>query len=96
MTANGLTIMITHHYITRESHPALVTLDRLHFAFDDTILLTSLTTIAGLLPLLTETSTQAQLLIPIVTSLVFGLASATLFSILMVPAFFQILGDWKN
>jgi len=60
------------------------------------ILLTSLTTIAGLLPLLTETSTQAQLLIPIVASLVFGLASATLFSILMVPAFFQILDDWKN
>jgi len=60
------------------------------------ILLTSLTTIAGLLPLLTETSTQAQLLMPIVASLVFGLASATLFSILMVPAFFKILDDWRN
>lgn len=60
------------------------------------IILTSLTTIAGLLPLLMETSTQAQLLIPIVASLVFGLASATLFSILLVPAFFKILDDWTN
>ena len=60
------------------------------------IVLTSLTTIAGLLPLLMETSTQAQLLIPIVASLVFGLASATLFSILLVPAFFKILADWTD
>jgi len=60
------------------------------------IILTSLTTIAGLLPLLMETSTQAQLLIPIVVSLVFGLASATLFSILLVPAFFKILNDWTS
>ena len=60
------------------------------------IVLTSMTTIAGLLPLLMETSTQAQLLIPIVASLVFGLASATLFSILLVPAFFKILDDWVD
>lgn len=58
------------------------------------IVLTSLTTIAGLLPLLMETSTQAQLLIPIVASLVFGLFAATLLSILLVPAFFIILNDW--
>jgi multidrug efflux pump subunit AcrB len=58
------------------------------------IVITSLTTIAGLLPLLMETSTQAQLLIPIVASLVFGLASATLFSIFLVPAFFMMLDDW--
>ena len=37
------------------------------------VLLTSLTTILGLLPLLTETSLQAQILIPLVTSVIFGL-----------------------
>jgi len=58
------------------------------------IVLTSLTTIAGLLPLLMETSTQAQLLIPIVASLVFGLFTATLLSILLVPSFFIIMNDW--
>lgn len=42
------------------------------------VLLTSLTTIAGLTPLLFETSRQAQFLIPMVTSIAFGLAFATL------------------
>ena len=58
------------------------------------IVLTTLTTIAGLLPLLLETSTQAQLLIPMVASLVFGLFAATLLSVLLIPAFFVILDDW--
>ena len=57
------------------------------------IILTSLTTIAGLTPLLLETSTQAQFLIPLVASLVFGLLSATLFSLFLVPAMCLVLGD---
>lgn len=57
------------------------------------IMITSLTTIAGLLPLLMETSTQAQLLIPLVASLAFGLLTATLSSLFLVPTFFVILDD---
>ena len=41
------------------------------------VLLTSLTTIAGLAPLLLETSLQAQFLIPMATSIAFGLAFST-------------------
>jgi multidrug efflux pump subunit AcrB len=50
------------------------------------VLLTSLTTIAGLLPLLFETSLQAQFLIPMAVSISFGLAFATFLVLLMVPA----------
>ena len=57
------------------------------------ILLTSLTTIVGLLPLLMETSTQAQLLVPLVASLAFGLMTASLASLLLVPSFFVFLED---
>ncbi len=57
------------------------------------IMLTSLTTIAGLLPLLLETSTQAQLLIPIVASLTFGLLTATVFSLFLIPSCFVIFED---
>lgn len=57
------------------------------------IMLTSLTTIAGLTPLLLETSTQAQFLIPLVVSLIFGLLSATLLALFMVPSMFVILHD---
>ncbi|MEM7499813.1 MAG: efflux RND transporter permease subunit [Pseudomonadota bacterium] len=58
------------------------------------ILLTSLTTAAGLLPLLSETSLQAQILIPLVASLAFGLMAATAMVIFVVPAFYTILDDF--
>ncbi|MDP7626121.1 MAG: efflux RND transporter permease subunit, partial [Rhodospirillales bacterium] len=58
------------------------------------ILLTSTTTIMGLLPLLTETSLQAQVLIPLVTSLAFGLFAATLMVLLLMPALYTIFDDF--
>jgi multidrug efflux pump subunit AcrB len=58
------------------------------------ILLTSVTTIAGLTPLLFEKSTQAQVLIPLVTSIVFGLMMTTLLVLLVVPALFSVLDDF--
>ncbi len=58
------------------------------------ILLTSLTTIVGLLPLLTETSLQAQILIPLVTSLAFGLMATTVLVLFLVPAIYSILDDF--
>jgi hydrophobic/amphiphilic exporter-1 (mainly G- bacteria), HAE1 family len=54
------------------------------------ILLTSLTTIAGLAPLLAERSFQAQLLIPMAASLAFGLMLATLQVLLLIPVFYVI------
>ncbi|TWT94204.1 efflux RND transporter permease subunit [Neorhodopirellula pilleata] len=54
------------------------------------IMLTSLTTIAGLMPLLTETSFQAQLLIPMATSLAFGLMVATVLVLLLVPVLYML------
>ncbi len=50
------------------------------------VLLTSLTTIGGLLPLLFETSLQAQFLIPMAISISAGLAFATVLVLLFVPA----------
>ncbi len=58
------------------------------------ILLTSLTTVAGLLPLLSETSLQAQILIPLVTSLAFGLIASTILVLFVVPAIYAILDDF--
>ncbi len=50
------------------------------------VLLTSLTTIAGLTPLLFEKSFQAQFLIPMATSIAFGLGFATLLVLLVIPS----------
>ncbi|WP_432696614.1 efflux RND transporter permease subunit [Marinobacterium sp. YM272] len=55
------------------------------------VLLTSLTTIGGLTPILFETSLQAQFLIPMATSIVFGLAYGTLLILVVVPSMLTIL-----
>ncbi len=57
------------------------------------VLLTSLTTIGGLTPLLFETSRQAQFLIPMAVTLVFGLAAATILVLVLVPSLIGIGGD---
>ncbi len=50
------------------------------------VLLTSLTTIGGLTPLLFETSMQAQFLIPMAVTISFGLAFSTLLVLLVIPS----------
>jgi multidrug efflux pump subunit AcrB len=57
------------------------------------VLLTSMTTIAGLTPLLFETSFQAQFLIPMATSIAFGLGFATLLILLFVPSLLSVYED---
>jgi multidrug efflux pump subunit AcrB len=57
------------------------------------ILLTSLTTFAGLTPLLMEQSVQAKLLIPMGISLAFGVIFATLITLVIVPVSYLILED---
>jgi len=60
------------------------------------ILLTSLTTFFGLLPILLETSMQAQFLIPMATSLAFGIVFATVITLLLIPCLYVILEDFKG
>ena len=56
------------------------------------VFLTSVTTIGGLFPLMTETSFQAQFLVPMATSLVFGLAATTLIVLVLVPVMYSFFG----
>ncbi len=57
------------------------------------ILLTSLTTFFGLIPMITETSVQAQFLVPMAISLGFGVLFATFIILLLVPSFYMMLED---
>lgn len=57
------------------------------------VLLTSLTTIGGLLPLMFETSLQAQFLLPMAITIVFGLGTATALVLVLVPALLKIGDD---
>jgi len=59
------------------------------------ILLTSLTTFFGLLPILLETSMQAQQIVPMAVSLAFGIIFATVITLLLVPCLYMVLNDFK-
>ncbi|MEE9608743.1 MAG: efflux RND transporter permease subunit [Myxococcota bacterium] len=60
------------------------------------IVLTSITTFAGLTPLLLERSVSAQFLIPMATSLAFGVVFATVISLFLVPSAYLVLEDAKR
>ncbi len=57
------------------------------------VILTSATTIAGLTPLIFETSLQAQFLIPMAVTIIFGLLVTTLLVLLIVPSLIAIQSD---
>ena len=60
------------------------------------ILLTTVTTFVGLLPIMAERSTTAEFLKPAVLSLAFGVLFALFVSLLMVPALYLIGWDWQQ
>ena len=60
------------------------------------VLLTSLTTIGGLTPLLFETSLQAQFLIPMATSIAFGLGFSAVLILFFVPSLLSLLESLKR
>jgi multidrug efflux pump subunit AcrB len=60
------------------------------------ILLTTLTTFCGLVPMMLEKSLQARFLIPMAVSLAFGVLFATIITLILVPALYMILEDFKT
>ncbi len=60
------------------------------------ILLTSLTTFFGLMPMILETSVQAQFLIPMAISLAFGIMFATGITLLLIPSLYLALEDIRH
>jgi len=60
------------------------------------ILLTTLTTFCGLVPMMLEKSLQARFLIPMAVSLAFGVLFATIITLILVPALYIILEDFKT
>jgi HAE1 family hydrophobic/amphiphilic exporter-1 len=69
-------------------HDAIIDAGRRRFR---PVLLTSVTTVAGLTPILLETSLQAQFLIPMAASLSFGIMTSTVLVLILVPSFYCIL-----
>jgi len=73
-------------------HKAAVNASKARFR---AVFITSATTIAGLVPLLFETSTQAQILQPLVVSIIFGMITSTCLILFLLPSLYVILDDFN-
>jgi multidrug efflux pump subunit AcrB len=83
---------IRHHVeLGDEVQGAVVSASRERFR---AVFLTSLTTAAGLLPILLEPSLQAQVVKPLVISIVFGIIASTLLVLFIIPCAYAILADF--
>lgn len=60
------------------------------------IILTSMTTFVGLVPIILERSLQAQIVIPMATSLAFGILFSTVVTLILVPVLYIILDDIRR
>lgn len=97
IVVNNSIILVTFYEQQRKRGLAIV--DALNQAVVQrlrAVLLTSLTTIGGLLPLMFETSLQAQFLIPMATSIAFGLGFSTLLVLFVIPALLSYLEQYKE
>ncbi len=83
---------IRHHIDAGETvHKAAILASRDRFR---AVFLTSVTTAVGLLPLLLERSLQAQVVQPLVISIVFGIFASTLMVLFVIPTAYAILADF--
>ena len=89
-------ILLVHfikYYRQEEGLDAITAAGKASRARTRAIFISSSTTIAGLLPLLAETSTQAVAIIPLAIAVVFGLLVSTVLVLLVLPALYVILDD---
>lgn len=60
------------------------------------IILTTLTTFCGIMPMIFETSRQARMLIPMAISIGFGILFATLITLILIPSLYLVVDDVRN
>lgn len=80
-----------HQVEGMDTHQAAVSASKERFR---AIFITSATTIAGTIPLLFETSLQAQIVQPLVVSIIFGMSVSTLLILLVLPSIYVLLEDF--
>lgn len=97
VVVNDSLVLVDYINKTREKgislHEAIVTAGAARFR---PVMLTSLTTFIGLIPLLFETATQAQFLKPMAVSLGFGILFATFITLILVPINYLLMEKAKN
>ncbi|MEM7655526.1 MAG: efflux RND transporter permease subunit, partial [Bacteroidota bacterium] len=92
---DALVFVSAHNILIKEGKPFREAIYEAGLSRFRPIFLTSLTTIAGLGPLIFEKSFQAQFLIPMAISIAFGLAIATLVILITLPSIMVLVNQYK-
>lgn len=95
MVNDGLVLVSTHNGLVQEGKKFMEALREAAVSRFRAIFLTSVTTIAGLAPLIFEKSFQAQFLIPMAISVAFGLAGSTLLVLFTLPLIMKAMNSYK-
>ncbi len=93
---DSLVLVSTMNQLLKDGKPFKEAVQEASLSRFRPILLTSVTTIAGLMPIVLETSLQAQFLIPMAISLAYGLAASTFVMLLMLPPILISMNSLKR
>jgi len=95
MVNDGLVLIVKYNAYIKEGHTFKKAIYTAGLSRFRAIFLTSITTIAGLAPLIFETSFQAQFLIPMAISIAYGIGIATFLTLYLLPLMLYLNNDIK-
>jgi len=95
MVNDSLVMITAMNHLLKEGVPFREAVFKAGISRFRPIVLTSVTTVAGLAPIIMETSLQAQFLIPMAVSVAYGLMIATFITLLILPVALVLLNDIK-
>lgn len=93
---NDSLVLINHANQLRSLHPDKTAASIIKMASIQRfrpIILTTMTTFFGLMPMILETSRQAKILIPMAISIGFGIVFATLITLILIPSLYLVVDD---
>lgn len=95
MVNDGLVLIVKYNSFIKDGYPFQKAIYTAGLSRFRAIFLTSITTIAGLAPLIFETSFQAQFLIPMAISIAYGIGIATFLTLYVLPLMLYLSNDLK-
>ena len=96
IVVNDSLVLINHANQLRTEHPEKPAANIIKMASIQRfrpIILTTMTTFFGLMPMILETSRQAKILIPMAISIGFGIVFATLITLILIPSLYLVMDD---
>jgi len=97
VVVNDSLVLIDHAlHLRKDSDKSAAEIIRTPLPAFRPIVLTTLTTFCGIMPMIFETSRQARMLIPMAISMGFGILFATLITLILIPSLYLVIDDIRS